>query len=765
MIPFDMIDPYYDANEDEDGNRVLSDDYEGDDAIRIIVIAETPECPDCDLDTSVQCAECGEEYVACMCDPDYAVNTFWCQMCDTMFDWEPDLCGWEEADNFNTIDEIVEDDIVDAVTGEIDIPLECRCPRQKAFVCGICNVQRDVENGPWRIYLDEGELVPLDDESDKEVKCKCTPEAKYYCATCLVSRATPESKWVSLSTEKVNIVTGAKKTAAATKKAPAKANAPATKKVVSAGTGYGFATGSSYGGWYGKCRHYGETLTFPNGVSVNASSMNNQRKADEVIPDFGLYLDWGWKPEWRAEVIAWPDFGLPYNGEAAVDAIIEMYERAEKGWVVEVGCIGGHGRTGTVLACMGVLAGLEPKESIKYVHKNYCHEAIEGAKQEWWVEWFDAYVNLKPIPKAPVITTKTYTPTKTTTTTAPYKSEGGDHGMGHHYTLFLEGKHTCGPKFCKWEADDWKRFEKGDIPGKLRVKFEKQTPVRPSVVIDGYFVPKPARGEQTHKPHAKKGCQCDYCRYTAKHGAFLEPVEKPVEIKIRCKGGELVVTSIDNTKFKDMPPSAPGMYDGLRIGQWVWTESESDWVWTVIGSSTKPATETEPATLPEGLPYPRPNIKADEQEPEQFITPDLLRAVTQGLTHFLEGQVPTTIEIRTAIRDFDDDEWHDLMVRAAIMQNDEDAAAVGDKVAAFASNKHYCLGCQNWVTGHRTATCPNDTVLQTQMADLAEQRVAKLEAEAGVNDGMNAVERKRHRLKKRHKRTKGGPKKDERVFS
>lgn len=771
MIPLDMIDPYDDANEDEDGNRVLSDDYEGEDAIRTIVIAETPECPGCDMDDAVQCAECGEGYVACMCDPDYAVNTFWCAICDIMFDWEPDLYGWEEADRFNTIDEIVEDDIVDAVTAdEIDIPLECRCPRQKAFVCGVCNVQRDVENGPWRIYLDEGELVPLDDESDNEVKCKCTPEAKYYCATCLVSRATPDSKWVSLSTDKVNIVTGAKKAAAATKKTtPAKANAPATKKVVSAGTGYGYATGSY--GFYGKCRHYGETLTFPNGVSVNASSMNNQRKAGESIPDFGLYLDWGWKPEWRAEVIAWPDFGLPYNEEAAVDAIIEMYERAEKGWVVEVGCIGGHGRTGTVLACMGVLAGLEPKESVRYVHKNYCYEAVEGAKQEWWVEWFDAYVNLKPLPEKPVFTTKTYTPTKkaaTTTVTTTYKGEGGDHGMEHHYTMFLEGKTNCGPKYCKWEADDWKRFKKDDIPDKLRAKFAKKTPARPSIVIDGYFVPKPARGEQTHRPYAKKGCQCDYCRYTAKHGAFLEPVEKPTKIKIRCKGGEIVETSIDNTKFQDMPPTAEGMYDGMRVGKWVWTYDETSWVWTVSAETDDTPEETE-TKLPEGLPFPRPNIRADEQEPEQFITPALLRAVTQGLTHFLEGQVPTTVEIRTAIRDFDDDEWHELMVRAAIVQNSKtdavDDKAIGDKVAALASEKHYCLGCQNWVTDHRTATCPNDAVLQTQMADLAEQRVAALEAASGVeDDGMNAVERKRFRLKKRHKRTKGGSKKEERVY-
>lgn len=778
MIPFDMIDPYDDAEEDEDGNRVIRDDYEGDDAIRTIVIAETPECPGCDMDDAVQCAECGEGYVACMCDPDYAVNTFWCQFCDIMFDWEPDLYGWEEADRFNRIDEIVEDDIVEAVTADDDIPLECRCPRQKAFVCGVCNVQRDTENGPWRVYLDEGELVPLDaddKDDDTEVKCRCLPEAKYYCATCMVSRPTPTSEWVSLATDKVNIITTAKATAAATKKTtPAKANAPATKKVVSAGTGYGYASGasSSYG-WYGKCRHYGETLTFPNGVSVNASSMNNNRKADEPAPDFGLYLDWGWKPEWRAEVISWPDFGLPHNDEAAVDAIIEMYERAEKGWVVEVGCIGGHGRTGTVLACMGVLAGLEPKESIKYVRKNYCHETVEGAKQEWWVEWFDAYVNLKPIPEKPVTTTKTWTATKkattttTTTTASKFKGEGGDHGMEHHYTMFLEGKTSCGPKYCKWEADDWRRFNKGDIPEKLRAKYDKKAPVRPSIVIDGFFVPKPARGEQTHKPHAKKGCQCDYCRYTAKHGAFLEPVEKRTEIKIRCKGGELVITPIDNTKFVDMPPVGEGLYDGLRVGKWVWTDSESDWVWTVASTDTEDATveeTSETAELPEGLPFPKPNIKSTEQEPEQFITPQVLRAVTLGLTHFLDGQVPTTVEIRTAIRDFDDDEWHDLMVRAAI-QSGETAEPTGDKVAELAADKNYCLGCQSWVEDHRTSTCPNDAVLQAHMADLAEQRVAAMEAAAGVeSDGMNAVERKRFRLQKRHKRTKGGSKKEERVF-
>ena len=55
---------------------------------------------------------------------------------------------------------------------------------------------------------------------------------------------------------------------------------------------------------------------------------------------------------------------------------------------VEIGCLGGLGRTGTVLACMAVLAGVDPLDAVPWVRENYRSGAIETPDQESWVGWF-----------------------------------------------------------------------------------------------------------------------------------------------------------------------------------------------------------------------------------------------------------------------------------------------------------------------------------------------------------------------------------------
>ena len=55
------------------------------------------------------------------------------------------------------------------------------------------------------------------------------------------------------------------------------------------------------------------------------------------------------------------DFGLPEDAESAAGMIEAAFIRARRGELVEVGCLGGIGRTGTVLACMAVLAGVSPR--------------------------------------------------------------------------------------------------------------------------------------------------------------------------------------------------------------------------------------------------------------------------------------------------------------------------------------------------------------------------------------------------------------------
>jgi len=143
-------------------------------------------------------------------------------------------------------------------------------------------------------------------------------------------------------------------------------------------------------------------VTFPDGSRVRAVSLADRRE-DDPERAYGLYLDARWAPTWPADVIAWPDFGVPVEPEVAAGQITAAFRRARRGDLVEVGCLGGSGRTGTVLACMAVLAGVPPPESVQWVREAYRREAVETADQEAWVQWFagwaaDAYtLGARPI--------------------------------------------------------------------------------------------------------------------------------------------------------------------------------------------------------------------------------------------------------------------------------------------------------------------------------------------------------------------------------
>jgi len=128
-------------------------------------------------------------------------------------------------------------------------------------------------------------------------------------------------------------------------------------------------------------------VTFPDGTRVRAVGLADRRE-DDPERAFGLYLDEHWAPTWPADLVAWPDFGLPEESEVAAQQIADAFGRARRGELVEVGCLGGSGRTGTALACMAILAGVAPAEAVAWVREAYRPQAVETAEQEAWVEWF-----------------------------------------------------------------------------------------------------------------------------------------------------------------------------------------------------------------------------------------------------------------------------------------------------------------------------------------------------------------------------------------
>jgi len=128
-------------------------------------------------------------------------------------------------------------------------------------------------------------------------------------------------------------------------------------------------------------------VTFPDGTRVRALPLSERAEHDPAR-SYGLYLDERWAPTWPADVIPWPDFGLPDDFGKAAAQIEAAFARARGGEGVEVGCAGGLGRTGTVLACMAVLAGVPPAEAVPWVRDHYRPEAVETPEQAGWVGWF-----------------------------------------------------------------------------------------------------------------------------------------------------------------------------------------------------------------------------------------------------------------------------------------------------------------------------------------------------------------------------------------
>ena len=127
-------------------------------------------------------------------------------------------------------------------------------------------------------------------------------------------------------------------------------------------------------------------VVLPDGTQLTAVSFDPiapySRARD---PDYGLYLDPRWQPPWDNGHVDWPDFGVPESTEAVVRALRTALERARSGQDVEVGCLGGHGRTGTALACLAVLTGHPACDAVGWVRSSYCTKAVETPEQEAFI--------------------------------------------------------------------------------------------------------------------------------------------------------------------------------------------------------------------------------------------------------------------------------------------------------------------------------------------------------------------------------------------
>ena len=127
-------------------------------------------------------------------------------------------------------------------------------------------------------------------------------------------------------------------------------------------------------------------VVLPDGTEVTAVSFDPMDPyGRDQPPHYGLYLDPRWQPPWTHAHLDWPDFGVPDDADHVVATLGTVLQRARAGERVEVGCLGGHGRTGTALACLAVLSGHPSADAVAWVRDHYCAAAVETAEQEAFV--------------------------------------------------------------------------------------------------------------------------------------------------------------------------------------------------------------------------------------------------------------------------------------------------------------------------------------------------------------------------------------------
>lgn len=154
-------------------------------------------------------------------------------------------------------------------------------------------------------------------------------------------------------------------------------------------------------------------LNLSSGVLIGGSCTRGKL----VDADIRVGLDWSMKigrPAWpwlpKGDKIEFlfeiNDGAAPPNIADFMELVTYLAQMLEFGKTVTVGCIGGHGRTGTVIVAIvalmyrtGLLADcpdqalLKDGQIIQWVRAHYCKKAVESQKQ---VDFLVTYFKVKP---------------------------------------------------------------------------------------------------------------------------------------------------------------------------------------------------------------------------------------------------------------------------------------------------------------------------------------------------------------------------------
>lgn len=106
--------------------------------------------------------------------------------------------------------------------------------------------------------------------------------------------------------------------------------------------------------------------------------------ADRLPHTYGVCLEGRLRDRGYHDFLEWPDFSVPDNAVDVLRACLAIEEQLRRGNAVYIGCMGGTGRTGTLLAILAKRAGID--DPINYVRQSYRPHAIETDEQEQYVQ-------------------------------------------------------------------------------------------------------------------------------------------------------------------------------------------------------------------------------------------------------------------------------------------------------------------------------------------------------------------------------------------
>jgi len=140
-------------------------------------------------------------------------------------------------------------------------------------------------------------------------------------------------------------------------------------------------------------------IELPDGSWVRGRGL---RRPMPVGPDptLGIYLGVEYEPPWEFHRIDWPDFRLPRDSRRAADLLRHAHEHSLAGHRLEIACAGGRGRTGTAIAALAILAGVEADQAVSWTRDHYDRHAVETLWQRRWVQHFPRLLESPPATRA-----------------------------------------------------------------------------------------------------------------------------------------------------------------------------------------------------------------------------------------------------------------------------------------------------------------------------------------------------------------------------